>query len=117
MEYNKFGILLVLNVKSGIDENMLDKRPDYREIIRDGYMKIVNLIRRKYATCKAIMPGKLFMVYDNFALFDDFLSDILSEVKYCKTFVLNFLEYEAVAPYIHYKYVPCFLLYLLFYKS
>ncbi len=81
MEYNKFGILLVLNVKSGIDENMLDKRPDYREIIRDRYMKIVNLIRRKYATCKAIMPGKLFMVYDNFALFDDFLSDILSEVK------------------------------------
>lgn len=81
MEYNKFGILLILSVKSGIDENMLDKRPDYKEIIRGGYMNIVNLIRKKYVSCKAIMPGKLFMVYDNFALFDDFLSDILNEVK------------------------------------
>ncbi len=81
LEYTKFAILLSLNVKADINPNMIEKNIDTNNMPMLEYVKIVNIMRKKYPTCKAITPGKLFMVYDNFTIFDDFLSDIITEVK------------------------------------
>lgn len=80
MQYSKFGILLILNLKVDAAP-VLGNIGDLNEMIKKEYLNIVTLIRKKYLTCKAIAPGKLFMVYDNFALFDDFFFDLLTEVK------------------------------------
>lgn len=76
MEYTKFAILLNLELQGVANQKEEDK-----EIIKKEYIKIVNTVRKKYAACKAIMPDKLFIIYNNFALFDDFLKDILFEIK------------------------------------
>lgn len=76
MEYSKFAILLGLELQA--PQNSKDIN---REIVKKEYIKIVNLIRQKYAAAKLIMPDKLFITYNNFALFDDFLRDILFEIK------------------------------------
>lgn len=81
LEYTKFAILLTLNVKADINPNMIEKNIDTKNMPMMEYVRIVNTMRKKYPTCKAITPGKLFIVYDNFTIFDDFLSDIVSEVK------------------------------------
>lgn len=81
LEYNQFAILLTLNLTTGVDINLYSKTPELEKLKADEYVKIVNTMRQKFATCKAITPNKLFIIYDNFALFDDFLSAIVSEVK------------------------------------
>lgn len=83
LEYNAFAILLTLNLKTEVDTNLLSPEGniDLKETAKKEYAKIVNIMREKYITCKVITPGKLFIIYDNFALFDDFLTDILSEIK------------------------------------
>lgn len=81
MEYTKFAILLNLDLKPAVDPNMADNSRNFRELAAKEYFRIVTKMREKYATCKAITPGKLFIVYNNFALFDDFFTDLLKEVK------------------------------------
>lgn len=81
MEYSKFAILLNLDLKPAIDPNMTENNRSLRELAAKEYAQIVTKMRQKYAACKAIAPGKLFIVYNNFALFDDFFTDILKEVK------------------------------------
>lgn len=85
MQYTKFAILLNLDMKPMVDPNMVDNSQNYRELAAQEYAKIASKMRKKYTACKAIAPGKLFMVYDNFALFDDFFTDILKEVKEIST--------------------------------
>lgn len=81
MEYTNFAILLSLDFKASIDPNISGIKDDLKELTKKSYIQIVNAMRQKYANCKAITPGKLFIVYNNFALFDDFFSDLLKEVK------------------------------------
>jgi len=85
MQYTKFAILLNLDLKPMTDPNITDGKERLKELAAAEYAKIVSKMRKKYITCKAITPGKLFMVYDNFALFDDFFSDILKELKKIST--------------------------------
>ena len=81
MEYTNFAILLSLNLKAAVDPNIVGISDNLRELTRKSYIEIVNVMRKKYANCKAITPGKLFIVYNNFALFDDFFADLLKEIK------------------------------------
>lgn len=81
LKYNAFGILLTLNLKHMIDPNVNDINQTIKDTAMKQYVKIVSKMRKKYPTCKAITPDKLFIIYNNFALFDDFLIDILKEIK------------------------------------
>lgn len=81
MEYTNFAILLILDITTTIDPNVSNIKSNIKELAAKNYTKIVNSMRKKYANCKAITPGKLFIVYNNFALFDDFFTDLLKEVK------------------------------------
>jgi len=81
LEYTDFAILLTLDMKSAVDPNIAEIKEDIKELKRKNYIQVVNVIRKKYVNCKAITPGKLFMVYNNFALFDDFFTDVLKEVR------------------------------------
>ncbi len=81
MEYTKFAILVMLELESAIDPNIAGVKGDIKELTIKNYVEIVNAMRKKYINCKAITPDKLFIVYNNFALFDDFFTDLLKEVK------------------------------------
>lgn len=85
MEYSKFAILLNLDLKPAVDPNMFNNGENLKELAAKEYAQIVAKMRKKYAACKAIAPGKLFIVYNNFALFDDFFTDVLKEVKEIST--------------------------------
>lgn len=81
MEYTKFAILLMLELEASIDPNIAGVKGNGKELAIKNYIEIVNTMRKKYANCKAITPDKLFIVYNNFALFDDFFTDLLKEIK------------------------------------
>lgn len=81
LEYNAFAVLLTLNLKTDVGANLLPNDVNLDEAVKQEYSKIITMMRNKYATCKAITPDKLFIIYDNFALFDDFFADILTEVR------------------------------------
>lgn len=81
LEYTNFAILLTLDFAATIDPNISNIKTNLKAVAAENYTKIVNSMRKKYANCKAITPGKLFIVYNNFALFDDFFTDLLKEVK------------------------------------
>ncbi len=81
MEYTKFAILLSLEFKCTVDPNIVSHKENMKELATKNYTNIVNAMRKKYAACKAVTPGKLFIVYNNFALFDDFFTDLLKEIK------------------------------------
>ena len=81
MQYTKFAILLGLELKPMVDPNIADNGKNLKELTIKEYANIAAKMRQKYTACKAIAPGKLFIVYNNFALFDDFFTDILKEVK------------------------------------
>lgn len=81
MEYTKFAILLTLKLEAAIDPNITNAKIGINELVIKNYAGIVNAMRKKYVNCKAITPDKLFIVYNNFALFDDFFTDLLKEVK------------------------------------
>ncbi len=81
MQYTKFAILLSLDLKPMVDPNIKDSGRTMKELAAKEYAKIAAKMRGKYTACKAIAPGKLFIVYNNFALFDDFFTDLLKEVK------------------------------------
>ena len=81
MQYTKFAILLNLELKPMVDPSVAGENYKFGELAAEEYAKIVSVMRKKYVACKAVTPGKLFIVYNNFTLFDDFFTDILKEVK------------------------------------
>jgi len=81
MEYKKFALYISLNLENIVDAQTRDFSSGLENITQKEYIKIVNAVRKKYSGSKAITPDKLFILYDNFSLFDDFLTDILKEIK------------------------------------
>lgn len=94
LEYTKFAILLSLDIKNETHP-AVSSDIDKQKIAMNEYTNIVNIMRRKFTACKAVTPGKLFIIYDNFALFDDFFTSIVLEIKrFCGENTQNGLRTE-----------------------
>lgn len=85
LRYSKFAIVLHLDLKPAVNPELMNDDINFNDLKMSQYVQIVSAMRHKYVTCKAITPNKLFIMYDNFTLFDDFFTDILKEIKLIST--------------------------------